>query len=167
MRKFNTNAKTSTMSRLFGAKVSEKAFIFTINLGLYFSYDKGEGKTRKVSKEKRILSSLTCHSRQKFVFERNKAPRSSQMFKFSESRVFLHRRLSITDSLSANRHWSSLYVASATDAGPVIRSLRWSARFVNARCPFSMSWSLTERSWTWYLHWIPLGVQHFSSLLQT
>lgn len=73
------------------------------------------------------------------------------MFKFSESRVFLHRRLSITDSLSANRHWSSLYVASATDAGPVIRSLRWSARFVNARCPFSMSWSLTERSWTWYL----------------
>ena len=92
------------MFRLFGAEVSEKAFIFTINLGEYFSYDKDEGKTRKVSKEKRILSSLICHSRQKFVFERKKAPRSSQMFKFSESKVFLHRRLSITDSLSTNRH---------------------------------------------------------------
>lgn len=33
MRKFNTNAKTSIMFRLFGAEVSEKAFTFTINLG--------------------------------------------------------------------------------------------------------------------------------------
>lgn len=76
-----------------------------------------------------------------------KAEISSQIFKSSVSEDFLDSTLLINDSLSTKRLWSSFFVTSVMEEGPITRCPKWLMRLVKVRCCFALPWSWSVCSW--------------------